>query len=1030
MTDDFLRRADAIFDEALDLAPAERPAFVARVRDEALRAIVEWLLRAHEHAEGAEGFLAEPALSLAAPLMRDDPLVAARPERVGPYRVLRELGRGGMGTVYLGERDDGEGFRQRVALKLVRGAFAADWLVSRFLAERRILASLEHPHIARLYDGGTAPDGTPWFAMEYVEGEPLDRWCQALDLPLATRLRLFRDVCGAVQYAHEQGVVHRDLKPSNILVTAGGDAKLLDFGIAKLLDPAADGAAPRTHTGMQLMTPAYAAPEQLRGAPATVASDIYALGVILYELVAGERPYRVEGLTPGEIERVVCDTAPARPSAAARRTDPRARVDADLDTIILTAMHKEPARRYASPARLLEDLERYEEGRPIRARPDTAGYRARKFLGRHRGATVAAAILLVLVPLSALAIAKLRAVDAPQFPTLLATGALRERDRLIVADFADRAGDSLLAAAVTEAVRIDLGQSPLVRVLTPRQVRVTLERMERPVDVALDDTLAREVAAREGVKAIVTGAVTRAGSAYTVAIQLVGAERGEALAAVRETASDTSRVIAAIDRASKRLRERVGESLRDLRDMPPLEDAATGSLAALRLYTQGQRHVYGGDRTNAIRFLERAVALDTAFGSAHLAISNVYASISETGRAEAAMRRALAHEDRLPMRERAFVLASRSHRAGDLDSAAATYERVLRRYPHEVRALNNLALIRRDQRRYVEAESLFASAAVVDSSIANFYFGMHSTQILRGRFDESRRTLDLIARRFPGHPILGTVRIHDASAQHDWALAERRAKEKIAEAGHDTLQAVDAWEALAQVVMAQGRLAEAERHWRTHRALAAASGSHGRLLYGAVQHGHLALRHRGDTARALAIVDSALRRFPLDSVLPGDRPYDDLARFYAAAGRVARAGELLAGADANDRTLGRTLASDRAWTRGAIALAERRPAQALAELRLAADTHACETCPLPVLARAYEAAGNAPAAADAYERYLRTPWFWRYEPDAVELGWAIRRLGELRAARGDSAGAAEARARLERLWRNADPELQRLVTSG
>lgn len=1030
MTDEFLRRADAIFDEALDLAPAERSAFVARISDDALRATVEWLLRAHERAEGAEGFLAEPALSVAAPLMGDDALVTARPERLGPYRVLRELGRGGMGAVYLGERDDGEGFRQRVALKLVGGAYAADWLVSRFLAERRILASLEHAHIARLYDGGTAPDGTPWFAMEYVEGESLDRWCQGRDLPLAARLRLFRDVCGAVQYAHEQGVVHRDLKPSNILVTPRGDAKLLDFGIAKLLDPAADGTAPRTRTGMQLMTPEYAAPEQVRGAPASVASDIYSLGVILYELVAGERPYRVAGLTPGEIERVVCDTAPPRPSAAARRADPRARVGADLDTIILTAMHKEPARRYASVARLLEDLQRHEEERPIRARPDTVGYRARKFLDRHRMAAVAAAALLVAAPLSALAIAKLRADRATQVPTLLATGALHERDRLLVADFADRAGDSLLAAAVTEAVRIDLGQSPLVHVLTPREVRVTLERMERSPDVALDDTLAREVAARERVKAIVTGAVARAGSAYTVSIQLLGAERGEALAAVRETASDSSRLITAIDRASKRLRERVGESLRDLRDMPRLEDAATGSLDALRLYTQGQRLVYGGDRTNAIRFFERAVAIDTAFGAAHLGISHVYASLSETGRAEAAMRRALAHEDRLPMRERAFILASDSHRAGELDSAAATYERMLRRYPNEVAALNNLALIRRDQRRYVEAESLFARAAAVDSSIANFYFGIHSTQILRGRFDESRRTLDLIARRFPGHPILGTVRIHDASAQHDWALAERRAKEKITEAGEDTLQAVDAWEALAQVVMAQGRLAEAERHWRTHRAFAAASGSHGRLLFGAVQHGHLLLRHRSDTSRALALVDSALRRFPLDSLLPGDRPYDDLARFYAAAGRVVLARELVTGANANDRVLGRALLADRSWTRGVIALAERRPSQAVAELQLAAATHACEMCPLPALARALEAAGNALAATEAYERYLRTPWFWRYEPDAVELGWAIRRLGELRAARGDSAGAEEARARLERLWRNADPELRRLMTSG
>jgi TolB-like protein/predicted Ser/Thr protein kinase len=621
--DDLLRRANAVLDAALDLAPAERPAFVARIGDDALRATVEWLLRAHERAEGDEAFLGEPALRMAVARTGDDPLVGARPERVGPYRILREVGRGGMGTVYLGQRDDGEGFRQRVALKLVRGAFAADWLVSRFLAERRILASLEHPHVARLYDGGTAPDGTPWFAMEYVEGEPLDRWRQSRDVPLATRLHLFRDVCGAVQYAHDQGVVHRDLKPSNILVTAGGDAKLLDFGIAKLLDPAADVDAPRTRTGVHLMTPEYAAPEQLRGEPATVASDIYSLGVILYELVAGERPYHVAGLTPGQIERMVCDTAPARPSAVARRADPRARVDADLDTIILTAMHKEQARRYTSAARLLEDLERHERGQPIRARPDTAGYRARKFLGRHRVAAVTAATVLVAVPLSALAIAKLSDDGAPRFPTLLASGALHESDRVLVADFANRAGDSLLAAAVTEAVRIDLGQSPLVRVLTPRQVRVTLERMERSPDVALDDTLAREVAARDGVKAIVTGTVTRAGSAYTVAIELIGAERGEALAALRETASDSSRLITAIDRASKRLRERVGESLRDLRDMLPLEDAATGSLAALRFYTQGQREVYRGNRTNAIRFFERAIAIDTAFGSAQLAMSNV-----------------------------------------------------------------------------------------------------------------------------------------------------------------------------------------------------------------------------------------------------------------------------------------------------------------------------------------------------------------------------------------------------------------------
>ena len=989
-------RVDAVFDAALDLPPNDRAAYVERAcgDDSALRAAVEQLLAAHEQ---SNEFLGKPAAAFAAPLFASVPQdISPVPERVGPYRVVRELGRGGMGTVHLAERDDGQ-FKQRVALKLVNGALAGGWVVERFLAERRILASLEHPHIARLYDGGTAPDGTPWFAMEYVAGEPLDAYCRSRALPLAQRLRIFRDVCAAVEYAHRQGVVHRDLKPSNILVSATGDAKLLDFGIAKLVDPTGQVGTPRTRTGMQLMTPEYAAPEQWRGAPATTASDIYSLGVILYELVVGDRPYHTAGLTPGEIERVVCHTEPRRPSIAVRHTG-RDRVGAELDTIILTAMQKEPPRRYASAAMLLADVARYEEGRPILARPDTVAYRTRKFVGRHRLAAAGAALVVTAMALSGWMITRLRAPLTASGPSLVATGALHERDRVLVADFTDRAGDSTLAAAVAEALRIDLGQSPVVNVLTPRQVRVTLERMERSPNVALDDTLAREVAMREGVKAIVTGSVARAGNAYTVAIQLVSAERGDAFAAFRETATDSSALIPAIDRLSKRLRERVGESLRDLREMPRLEDAATGSLAALRLFTQAQRSFHAGDRTAAIKLFERAIELDTAFGGAYLALAGAYASISENGRSEAARHKAWSHQTRLPFRERYFVLATWSQGRGDLDSAAATYEQLLRRYPYEVRAMNNLALIRRDQRHYAQAESLFTRAASIDSSVPNLYFGIHVTQMLSGRFDESARTLDLIARRFPGHPILGTVRIQDASAQQDWTLAERRAREKIAEAGDDTLQAVDAHEALAAILMTQGRFDDADREWRTHLKVSTAAGSHGRLLYGAVQHAQLFMVHRGDTARAVALVDSVLRDFPLGNVLPGDRPYDELARFNAAAGRVSRARELLAGADSNDRALDRSMDSDRSWTRGVIALAEGRGSEAVAELGHAANEHMCAICPLPAFARAQEATGDVRGAIESYERYLSTPWYWRYEPDAVELARARRRLAALRSA--------------------------------
>ena len=1021
------RRADALFDRALDLQPHERAAFVARAcgEDSELRETVERLLLAHVR---ADGFLSEPAAQIAGPLFvaagdAFDAVSATPPERVGAYRIVHELGRGGMGTVYLAERDDDQKFRQRVALKVVRGALAGGWIVERFLGERRILASLEHPHVARLFDGGTTPDGTPWFAMEYIEGEPLDRYCSQQDLPLELRLRLFRDVCEAVSYAHARGVVHRDLKPSNILVTRAGEAKLLDFGIAKLLDAGDDGGAPRTRTGMQLMTPEYAAPEQVRGAPVTAASDVYSLGMLLYELVVGERPYRTAGLSLGDIERLVSETEPMRPSTAMRRRGFRADSTGDLDTIILQALQKDPARRYVSAAELLDDLVRHAEGRPILARPDTLTYRLRKFVGRHPVETLAAALLVAIVPLL-IAFSNFRASRSSAEPSLLATGALHARDRLLVADFVDRAGDSTLAAAVTEAIRMELTASPLVRVLTPRQVRVTLQRMERSADVALDDSLARDVAAREGVKAIVTGSLTKAGTAYALSAQLVDAVGGGALASVRETAADSSKLIPAIDRVSKRLRERVGESIRDLRDMPPLSDATTGSLEALRRFTEAQRRYRAGDRQGAIQLYERAIALDSGFGSAHVALSMVYTAISEVGRADAAMRHALANQHRLPFLDRYFIVASRAYAALDYDSAAATYTHILSRYPDEIRALNNLALIRRDQRRFSTAESLFTRAAAIDSTIANLYFGIHGTQLLQGRFDDARRTLDLIASRFPDNTVSGTVRIQDASAQHDWESAERYAREKIAAVRGDTLELVDPYEALAGITMTRGRLLEADLLWRTHLTLSAAAESHGRLLFGVVQRAQIALRYRSDTMRAVALVDSVLRRFPLDSMLPGDRPYDMLARFYADAGQVTRARELVAGADSNDRALGWLQRAERHWTRGVIALAEGRIAQARTELDTAAATHVCPICALPALAHAHEAAGDAPAAVAVYERYLRTPWFYRYEPDAIELGWAMKRLGDLRAAGGDSAGAIEMRSKLAALWRRADPELR------
>ncbi|TAK93742.1 serine/threonine protein kinase, partial [Patescibacteria group bacterium] len=303
-------------------------------------------------------------------------------ERIGPYRLVSEIGHGGMGTVYLAERDGD--FHQRVAIKVVRGLLGADGL-RRFRVERQILASLQHPGIAGLLDGGTTPEGMPYLVMEHIEGVRIDDYCDARHLTLAQRVTLFCRVCDAVSAAHRSLVVHRDLKPSNILITADGTPKLLDFGIAKLLTD--DDADPLlvTSPSVRALTPEYASPEQIRGLPITTATDVYSLGVLLFELLTGERPHRLGTRTAAELERVICGQEARRPSAFVEKRLAR-ELEGDLDTIALAALRKESSRRYQSVEQLADDLRRYLDGRPVLARPSTWSYRARRFVQRHRAA--------------------------------------------------------------------------------------------------------------------------------------------------------------------------------------------------------------------------------------------------------------------------------------------------------------------------------------------------------------------------------------------------------------------------------------------------------------------------------------------------------------------------------------------------------------------------------------------------------------------------------------------------------------------
>jgi non-specific serine/threonine protein kinase/serine/threonine-protein kinase len=373
--------------------------------DAALRSEVEHLLRSHA---AADAFLETPAaagLRLADHVAADGaPAESVAAAYIGPYRIEREIGSGGMGTVYVGRRDD-DGLDRAVALKVVRRGMDSEHVLGRFATERKILAGLEHPGIARLYDSGTTDDGRPYFVMEYVAGHSLLTYCEAHALAIDARLRLFQRVCAAVQYAHQNLVVHRDLKPSNILVTEAGEPRLLDFGIAKVLAPDADDAAEPTMAAVRLMTPEYASPEQVRGERVTTASDVYSLGAILYEVLSGQRPYRLRSRAQPDVERAVLEEDPDAPSASVKPEGAgvgglppgrlRDRLRGDLDAIVLKALEKDPQRRYATAAELADDIGRHLEGRPVRAQSDSAAYRAAKFVLRHKLPVAAAAIAVI-----------------------------------------------------------------------------------------------------------------------------------------------------------------------------------------------------------------------------------------------------------------------------------------------------------------------------------------------------------------------------------------------------------------------------------------------------------------------------------------------------------------------------------------------------------------------------------------------------------------------------------------------------------
>ncbi|MFG0317637.1 MAG: protein kinase [Planctomycetota bacterium JB042] len=495
-------RVRPLLEALLDLPVDRHEAFLAERcgDDDALRARVLRLL-ADDRRD--ERFLATPAAEAFAAA----PVGAGA--RLGPWRLLRPLGDGGMGSVWLAERTDGE-FEKTVAVKLLRADLSFPAMAARFDAERRVLARLEHPNIARLLDGGTE-GGVPWIAMEHVDGERIDRCCDDRRLDLDERLALFRGVCDAVRYAHRNLVVHRDLKPGNVLVASDGAPKLLDFGIAKILAPdgaQAEGGADLTRTGFRPFTPRYASPEQVRGEPVTTATDVYSLGVLLYELLTGCRPYAPDESSPLAAAETVCGTEPppasravaeaedAEELAALRSSTPARlarRLAGDLDTIVATALAKEPDRRYASVDRLDDDVRRHLVGLPVLARPDGFLYLARKAIRRHRASVVAAGVVAAALVVATL-VSLRYAADARR--ELDAAATARDRSAELFDTLLDRSMDAALDAGVR--VHVLAGGT-----------RISLDMMRRAIEDL--EVIERQAGGDPAVTARIAEAHTRRG---------------------------------------------------------------------------------------------------------------------------------------------------------------------------------------------------------------------------------------------------------------------------------------------------------------------------------------------------------------------------------------------------------------------------------------------------------------------------------------------------------------------------------------
>ena len=989
------------------------------------------------------------------------------------FRIARELGGGGMSRVFLAEDVK---LARKVVIKVLPPEMAASVNQDRFRREIQLAARLQHPHVVPLLSANASGD-LLWYVMPFIEGESLRaKLSREGELPVAEAVRLLREVTDALAYAHEQGVVHRDIKPDNVMVSRG-HALVTDFGVAKAVSESGN-ASGLTSLGVALGTPAYMAPEQASADPhVDHRADLYALGAVAYEMLAGRPPF-----TGGSAQALLMAQVTQTPEPI---TVHRPSVPAALATVIMRCLEKRAADRWQSAAEIIPHLEAaltpsggtqptaaaqvtssgtraaLRQTNPIRVTAlfvaaavailavtwflewrlglpswvlpvaaalmviglpimlltaqnererlhGTAETRAGDLYDRlftWRGALGGGALGLAGLAIAAAGFMMLRAMGVGPFATLVSAGVLSTRDQIVLADFTNRTTDSTLGSSITEAFRIDLTQSPVLRVVEGNEVVSTLRLMGRNPGLPLSEEIAHDIAVRVGAKAVLVGEVTPLGSGYVLSARLIGIADSVTLVAERETAADAGALIPAVEALSRKLRERIGESLRTVRAGQPLEQVTTRSLPALRAYSEGSRLVGTGRNSEAIKFLEQAVSLDSNFGMAWRRLGVIWNNRNDPARAVPALRRAYSLRDQMPPQEAAHVTAFYLLVVEDnLPAATEALERLLASWPDDLTALNNLGVYYGATGRFSEGAEMYRRALALRPGIGLYLDNLVQNLIILDQFAVADSVLDTW--------IASDTSVGGRVSYHRVRLAAERGDYERAYAIVDSVSKVNPGfrEVASDLYMRQGRF----------RQVASSLDP----VASAVVEGVV----RGNTAAARRMLDKVQADTRWDSIAPNDpRPYGELAAAFTATGSMDRAEVILARAARQipEEVLRRD--GLRAYALASITLSRGDGRAAVTDFRLARRRLRCTICTAFDEGRAFEKLGEPDSAIVQYERFVNGH---NVDPENREffLAAALRRLGEMYESKGQRTKALEYYGRFVDLWKDADPDLQPLVS--